>query len=479
MNVNSYKTHIVIVGAGFSGLMTVIHLLQNPSKDIFLSLVNPKNSFARGIAYQAISRHHLLNVPAGKMSCFPDVPNHFLDWLSQKEPYNALDRNLLATIFVPRNLYGDYLENTWAEILKNTSKEFLEIFDDEVVDIQELVGGQFQVCLKQGKTLQADKVVLAVGNEAPKNPPQLDANTLQSEMYFKNPWHKTSVAGVSHLQNILLIGNGLTMVDVVLALEEQGFKGKIYSISPNGFQILPHRHNGTPYTKLLAEIPENLDLNIIQWFCLFRKHIRFVRQFGISAEPVIDSIRSISPKIWQKLSLEDKKRFMRHLRHLWGVARHRLPVYVYDTMQEKQRKGSLQIISGKIRQAQVQDKQVKIVYWDKKEQKEFEISVDRVINCTGPNTDISISENILIQNLYTKKMIEPDELSLGIRADEKGRIISKNQTNENLFTLGASMRALLWESTAVPELREQAQNLANMIKNACLDLHHNTPSKKQ
>ena len=457
------KKRIAIIGAGFSGLMTAIHLLKKNSEDISVILISPKGNFARGVAYKAASKHHLLNVPAGKMTCFANEPNHFLDWLSQREPYKDLEKNLLSTVFVPRNLYGDYLEELWLNICMGISADKLQVVNDEVIDIEVFKTGFFQLYLKQDSIIQADKVVLALGNEAPKNPEVLPTNILESALYCQNPWAESSTKLVENLQNILLIGNGLTMVDVVLALEEQGFRGNIHSISPNGFQILPHRHNGIPYTKLLAEIPENLDLSIIEWFRLFRKHIRFVRQFGISAEPVIDSIRSLSPKIWQKLSLQDKKIFLKHLRHLWGVARHRLPVYVYDSIQEKQRKGSLQIIRGKIRAASLENKKVKIAYWDKKEKKQCEIIVDRIINCTGPNTDIRFSENLLLQNLYAKKMIEADDLYLGIKTDESGKVIAQNKKNENLYTLGASMRGLFWESTAVSELRQQAENLAKIL----------------
>ncbi|GAB4126397.1 MAG: FAD/NAD(P)-binding protein [Raineya sp.] len=456
------KKSIAIIGAGFSGLMTAVHLLKNASENIEISLISPKENFARGVAYKASSKHHLLNVPAGKMSAFQEKPTHFLDWLAQREPYKNLEKNLLATIFVPRNLYGDYLEELWTHTKQNAQSK-IQTLNDEVIDIEELKNGTFELHLKQNQALQADLVVLAVGNEAPKNPETLPENVLRSALYFQDPWARDSIEQVENLKNILLIGNGLTMVDVVSGLEERGFKGKIYSISPNGFQILPHRHNGIPYNNLLAEIPENLDLGIIEWFSLFRKHIRFVRQFGISAEPVIDSIRSISPKIWQKLSLNDRKAFLRHLRHRWGVARHRLPVYVYDSIQEKQRNGSLHIIKGKILDASLQNSKISLSYWDKKQHNEQNLLVDRVINCTGPNTDLRFSANSLLQNLFVKQMIEPDDLYLGIKADQNGAIICQNKKYENFYTLGSALKGLFWESTAVPELRQQAESLAKIL----------------
>ena len=120
------KQSISIIGVGFSGLMTAVHLLQKKA-DITLNIINPNESFARGVAYKASSKHHLLNVPAGKMSCFPQQPSHFLDWLAEKEPYKHLERNLLASVFVPRNLYGEYLGRVWQETLQSTKPSNLQI----------------------------------------------------------------------------------------------------------------------------------------------------------------------------------------------------------------------------------------------------------------------------------------------------------------------------------------------------------------
>jgi uncharacterized NAD(P)/FAD-binding protein YdhS len=458
------KKTITIIGAGFSGLMTAIHLITSKRDDIEIVVVSPKECFTKGMAYNTYSKHHLLNVVVGKMSCFPDEPEHFLNWLSQKEPYNQLDRNLLATIFAPRELYGTYLHETWLSVLQSYTPSHLKIIHQKVTDITYFSEKQqYQIETLDKQHFNTDYVVLATGNELPKNPVITNSSFFQNSQYFQNPWVKESTEKAENLESILLIGNGLTMIDVVLGLQENNFQGKIYSLSPNGFQILPHRHNGVPYLQMLPELSP--PYSISKLFSIFRKHITFVRQFGISAEPVIDSVRGISQKIWQELSLLDKQIFMRHARHLWGVARHRLPTYIHDKIQELQRNQHLQIIKGKLLNLEEeQPLKIKVSYWDKKNKKENYIWVNRVINCTGPNTDISQSNNSLIYNLYQKGLIQNDQLRLGILTDTHGCIYQKNNIlHQHFFAIGNLLKGLLWESTAVPELRVQAKNLAQFM----------------
>jgi len=457
------KRVITIIGAGFSGLMTAIHLIRSQRDDIQIVMVSPQSCFGKGVAYNTYSKHHLLNVVVGKMSCFPEQPEHFLEWIGTKEPFQNLEKNLLATIYAPRELYGKYLEETWKQVLHDDKPQNMEIVHAEAIKIEKHLEEQkYQIHLSNNQTLVSDYVVLATGNDLPKNPSIKNNAFFKSPLYFQNPWLKACVNEAESLDSVLLVGNGLTMVDVVLGLLENNFKGNIYSLSPNGFQILPHRHNGVAYTKMLPEIAP--PFHITKLFSVFRKHISFVRQFGISAEPVIDSVRGISQKIWQELSIQDKQIFMRHIRHLWGVARHRLPTYIYDQMQQLQRNKNLHIIKGKLLDLEQEQNQIKVRYWDKKEKKESYIWVHRIVNCTGPNTDISKSNNPLITSLFEERLIDKDDLALGIKTDTNGVIYNQDhQVDNRFFALGGLLKGLLWESTAVPELRLQAKNLAQFM----------------
>jgi uncharacterized NAD(P)/FAD-binding protein YdhS len=254
------------------------------------------------------------------------------------------------------------------------------------------------------------------------------------------------------------------MVDTVLGLLEQGFKGEIYSISPNGFNILPHRHNGLKYSKLLEELQD--DMNIYELVKLINKHIKTVREYGVSAEPIIDSLRPQTQKIWKSFTDHEKELFMSRLRHLWGVARHRIPLHSHDKIQQLRIDGKLHINSGKIIDITELSESITVQYFDKKENGIKVIDVSRIINCTGPETDLANIDKSFLKNCMLKGILTQDKLKIGIKADtESFQIInSVGKPHPNLYTIGSNLKGELWESTAVNELRGQAEKLAEKLK---------------
>ena len=101
---------VAIVGSGFSGVMTAIHLLRGHSpRPVRVLMVNRSGVMARGVAYGTNSPAHLLNVPAGKMSALPDDPSHFVRFAQ------SLDPSVTPGTFVRRSVYGAYLESMLTE----------------------------------------------------------------------------------------------------------------------------------------------------------------------------------------------------------------------------------------------------------------------------------------------------------------------------------------------------------------------------
>ena len=445
--------------------MTAFHIIRLAKEPIELFIVNDQQRISKGVAYAPYSKQHLLNVVAGKMSAFPDVPDHFLDWIMKREEFINKDRSIIAISFLPRHFYGVYLEEIYKTILdkKKTGATFFSTIESRVFDI-ELADDHLNLKLGNGQTLVTDFCILAIGNHLPRNPAIKNNNFYKSEKYFRNPWYVNSVSAIDSAEPVVIIGNGLTMVDTVIGLVEQGWDNMIYSISPNGFNILPHTKNHVKYTGLTDELQE--DVTLLDVVRLVNKHRKILSKQGILVEAVIDSLRPYTHKIWKKLSDNDRKKFMARLRHMWGVARHRIPAQLFDQLDKLINAGKLHIVAGKLLDVKIENDTVIVEYFDKEKKTYFSQKAARVINCTGPETDISrLAEDNFLKKCLQKGILYQDELKLGIRTNtETFRVMKKEGgCHNNLFTLGNNLKGELWESTAVNELRMQAKNLAERI----------------
>lgn len=457
---NNIKT-IAIIGGGFCGTMTLIQLIKQSESALNLVLINKIDNSPRGIAYSTYNSKHVLNVPAAKMSAFPDEPDHFINWIKSKPDYKDFIDDELPDTFLPRNIYGHYLDEIYNSVINNLPEFInLKIIIDEAIDVNVSENGA-EIILKNSEPLFADKIVLALGNFIPDNPKIQDNSFFNSDKYFQNPWQKESVLNLERDGSVLIIGTGLTMVDNVISLTDNGFNGKIYAVSTNGYFPLSHKKR-KPYTDIIEELHPPYEISKL--FSIFRRHIKHVLSKGITGEAVVDAVRPKTQEIWLSLSLNDKIRFMSHIRHLWGVARHRLPKNIYFQMQDLISKGRLEIIGGRLKELKEISGMVYVVIKERKNQELREFIVNRVINCTGPMTDISRIDLPLISNLYKKGLITHDEMKLGINALPDGTVIQKdNSVSPFLFTIGSLLKGILWESTAVPELRVQAKALAGEL----------------
>ena len=455
---------IGIIGGGFSGTMTAVQLIEKATAPCEIIVINKTETFNKGIAYHPYSDKHLLNVIAQKMSAFPDKPSHFLDWVMSQKNFKEKDPKLVANSFLPRQLYGDYLQDIWeaATKLAATKQLKLTVIDGFVRGL-EVSENAVSILLENELKLDVHYCVIATGNHNPRNPKIKNMDFYKSPNYFQNPWAIESVTNARHDLPVLIIGNGLTMVDTVFGLLENGFKGEIYSISPNGLNILPHGENVQAYSKLVDEL--DADLSLFELLKRINKHIKIVREYGISAEPIIDSLRPLTQKIWKGFSEKEKNLFMSRLRHLWGVARHRIPLYSHDKIQQLRIEGKLHITPGKLIDFVENNDFIQVDYFDKKLKTHKTLNVSHVINCTGPETDLMNLESNFLKNALLNGVLVQDSLKLGIKADTSTfqLVNSEGKTHSNLFTLGSNLKGELWESIAVNELRVQAEKLAENI----------------
>ena len=115
---------------------------------------------------------------------------------------------------------------------------------------------------------------------------------------------------------------------------------------------------------------------------------------------------------------------------------------------------------------------VEISYRDRKSGTLVKLRVDRVVNCTGPESDYRRVGSPLLTSLFKGGLARPDELSLGLDVAEDGALLDAHGTpSDFLYALGPLRKGVLWESIAVPELRVQVSDLAKLLSASCAAEH--------
>ena len=450
---------LVIVGGGAAGLILLANTFEKATSPLSIAMINTGYPTGKGIAYSTKNSNHLLNVRVSRMSAFTSDANHFTNWILSKPEYHDYHHENLGERFVARKIYGEYLEDLYQSLVKSENKNIqFDLIIDEVIDIKKTDNG-FDIKLKNHESIDGKKVVLCTGNQPPIALPGI-SNLKSSEKVFINPWDEKAVDNINPDQPVFIVGAGLTMVDTVVSLIDQGFKNKIIVVSKHG--AIPMAH---PVTRVSVPHPEKAPASDIhEIYSELKSKIRSAIDHTEWHEPVLEAVRPFTQKIWQELPIEQKNRFLRHINHRWAKLRHRLPHEVHDFIQSLIDSNQIELYAGKLEDVQDNGTDLTIRFFDKSTESSSTIKAQRIINCIGPEGDFHKVENPLLKNMLASGLIAKDPLSLGFNATGKGEIINKDgEVVPNLFTIGSGLRGILWESTAIPELRVQAHEMANKV----------------
>jgi uncharacterized NAD(P)/FAD-binding protein YdhS len=435
---------IAVVGAGASGTLLASHVLRAGGARVVL--IERGDRVGRGVAYGTDFPGHLLNVPAASMTGLPDDPGHFLRWARVH-----FDAATAPTTFVPRRVYGAYLEAVLTESLQAAAPgASLVRRQGEVVYMKADTGSSpWLLRFADGSHAHADRVVLALGN-LPSRDPALVAGAWPEDptRYIRDPWRGGALAG-------------LTMVDVALQLQAQTPGQQIIALSRGG--LFPHAHRaggaapsqGVP---IPDPTPSLLEL------------LRFVRTAAVVAEvgggdwrDAVNALRPVTSQLWTALPRDEQRRFVARLARFWDVHRHRLAPEVAAAVDALRESGRLTFASGRIRTAAAAGDGV-VVTVRERGARERTLRVAAVVNCTGPTGDVRAGGSRLLEALCASGAVRPHPLALGLDTCGDGAVRdARGRESETLFALGPLRRGELWESTAVPEIRSQARALAQRL----------------
>ena len=442
---------VLIIGGGFCGTALAVQLARR-DPELKVAIIDSGRIPGQGLAYGTTYQCHVLNVPAKNMSAFPEDPEHFVRWARHHYDPDVQDGS-----FLPRMVYGRYLASLLKEAAATSGRD-LPCFRDEAVTLTR-TDVLFSTQLKGGRKLLARAVVIATGN-VPPGLSSVSGLTDAATRYVTFAWSQTALQGLRGTADVLLIGAGLTSVDLAIALASKGFRGKIQMLSRRGLLPQAHRQTGT-WPQFWNEGSPRTVRGLMR---LIRNQVRAAAKEGLDWRCVIDALRPVTSDIWRSLPDAERRRFMRHVRPYWDVHRHRVAPEAGERLSGLIREGRIQVHGGRLTNYREDESHATVSYRRRRDGRSEELRVGRVINCTGPEADWRRIDNSLLTSLFAQRLARPDPLFLGLDVDPDGSVLNDQLVpSQRLFAIGPIRKGKLWETTAVPELRQQASNLAEHI----------------
>lgn len=444
------KRHTVaIVGAGAAGTLTAVQLCETATRrrtPLDLVLVDPAPEAGRGTAYATPDPRHRLNVPASGMSCYPDDPGHFTRWLCRHgEP------TVTGADFATRYRFGAYLADTLAQaVVRAHGTVAVRRLRTLAEGCTGASDGRVELHLADGGRRTADSAVLATGPAAATAawaPPALRT----SPRFVASPWSPGALdAAREDSADILLVGTGLTAVDLALTLDRPG--RTVHAVSRSGLLPQPHAL-GPAGTMAAPRWPHDTSLDGLRR-AVYRHVSRSVRTHG-DWRPALDSLRPHTARLWHSLTPEERAEFLAHEGALWNTHRHRMAPATAESVARARTARRLQVHTAAIADA-VEDRGSLVVALSNGRS----VRAGWVIDCTGPGERL---EDPLWRSLFASGAAVPGPLGMGV-ATRDGRLLdARGRAVRPLFTLGAPRRGELWETTAIPEIRVQAAVLAQEL----------------
>ncbi len=447
----SQRPIIAIIGAGFSGTMAAIHLRHALPADHVIYLLDRTGRFARGPAYAASTTPHLLNVRSVNMSALPDDPRHFERWLSDQSARLPLDvATTEAGIFATRRLYGRYLRALLYQEMTESGGR-VRLGAQDVTGVTRTAEGWRLHC-RGGCDLIAAGLVMAIGN--------LPSRQACGSVIYHDPWSQKATADLRPDEPVLIVGTGLTMIDLALGMRTRGFDGPIIAVSRRGLVPQPHAAAGGawPCPDFSAEERHSLT----QLMRRLRQEVRLAASQGVGWTAVIDGLRPATAALWQGLPETERNRFLRHVRPYWDTHRHRMAPVVATRYGALIEDGSLVVMRGRVQQTEVDGVSAQVHIQSRGSAALKTLTVQRVIYATGIGAGAETDG--LVSSLMAQGYANTDPHGMGLAVTATLEMIGADGTiTDRAWALGPIVRGMFWECTAVPDIRVQARMIADGV----------------
>ncbi|AFL49903.1 putative NAD(P)/FAD-binding protein YdhS [Sinorhizobium fredii] len=452
---------VAIIGGGFSGAAVALHLTRNLGAERRARIVvfEPRARLGAGLAYDTAEPAHRINVPAFKMSLYPDEPESFADYLVRADTLatDPVACSAEGVAYPRRSVFGDYVAAELAPclaggLIEHRRKRVLGVKRSQV---------RWTILAEDAEVLVADIVVLAVSHPPPSLPKALLPISSIPKLVADST-RTNALDGIAPADRVLVVGNGLTAADVVAALTERGHRGPVISISRRGLRSRGHPAVvQDPFGDFVSE-PVTRASELLR---RIRRTLRVARQRGLSWHPVIDAVRAQGQQIWQALPVVERRRIARLARVYWDVHRFRIAPQVEDVLDQAIENGRLEILSASVASATIDGGEIRVDLRQRGLDALRSIIVDAIVVTTGPAHGGILKSQPFLAGLEKGGVLTVCETGLGIACDLHARAVGADRRVEpNLFIAGPLARGTFGELMGLPQVTEHAVFVALEVK---------------
>lgn len=428
---------VVIVGGGASGTLLAAQVIRKAKSPIHVTVIDPRERLGEGVAYSTTYPGHLLNVRAKALSGLVEHPDDFVKWA-------GIGRDA----FAPRALFAKYLRHVLEDARRSAARGVnFDHVRSSVVSISEPAVGDMegaQVRCLGGQVLQADIVVLATGNAPPFIPEWINTEVGEHGRFIADPWVSGALSQIRG-GTVVTIGTGLTFVDVAVQILETS-PATVIGISRHG--LLPTRHTHVEHPPLVPDM--STPREVLHW----------LRQNRSNWRAAVNGLRTKTQDLWMNFTPAQQRQFLRHAMRYWEIHRHRIATEVGTHVDKYIDQDRIQVRKARVSGIAVLSPLSLVV----SNSDGAAIVADWVVLCTGP-TDIGALAQAPIRSMIDSGQAVAGPQGMGVQCDPRsGALIdAKGIVSTSIFTIGPLRRGVLWETTAIPEIRLQADQLGELI----------------
>jgi len=464
---------VVVIGGGFCGTFFAAQLAHYSRDQVRISVIEPRAALGGGVAYSTPDPAHRINVPASRMILFPERPADFDDWFRRGGGLAAggleSDPEALwadGAVYPRRAAFGRYIQHILDRRRQERPDVTIEHVRDAATSVEPTASG-YRIHLARGGHVEAGIVILATSHPPPGLPVLIAQHLAGDPGLIADPWQPDALATVAPDDDVLIIGAGLTMADVVASLARRGHRGRITAFSRRG--LLPRGHAKVPVPVPFAwyashQPPPSL-------LALLLQIRRQVAETSLPWQTIFDDVRANGQKLWRQFGAADRRRFLRHLRVYWNSHRYRIAPQIEKILVDKQQDQTLHVLAASLISAVREGDKINVLVRPRRARAETlkSILADRVILTTGPSHGSVVQQNPALRSLADLGLLKADELRLGVKVDELGRVVSQDgASNPTLLVVGPLAREQYGELMGLPQVAAQPDAVAAHVA-SCLN----------